>query len=114
MARCDPLLQDCEVKGRPGWSCLPEGVLSPSFLCMPPIEAPKAEFASCLLANDCAVGLACVPASEVLGCTGLFNCCTQYCDTSDPMTNCTMGNECISLESDVPGLETVGVCADPV
>jgi hypothetical protein len=81
---------------------------------MPPPESPKQEFESCLLANDCAVGLACVPASEVLGCTGLFACCTQYCDVSDPMTNCTMGNECVDLESDVPGLENVGVCADPV
>lgn len=114
MARCDPLLQDCAGKGRPGWSCLPEGALSPSFLCMPPTESPKQEFESCLLANDCAVGLACVPASEVLGCTGLFACCTQYCDLSDPMTNCTMGNECVDLESDVPGLENVGVCADPL
>ncbi len=114
MARCDPLLQDCEGKGRPGWTCLPEGALSPSFLCMPPIESPKGEFDSCFLQNDCEVGLACVPASEVLGCTGLFNCCTQYCDTSDPMATCSMGNECISLESDVPGLENVGVCADPV
>jgi hypothetical protein len=113
MSRCDPLLQDCASKGRPGWSCLPEGALSPSFLCMPPTESPKKEFESCLLANDCEVGLACVPASEVLGCNGLFNCCTQFCDLSDPMAVCTMGNECLDLESDVPGLEHVGVCADP-
>jgi hypothetical protein len=114
MSRCDPLVQDCESKGRPGWSCLPEGALSPSFLCMPPIEAPKQEYAGCLLANDCEVGLACVPASEVLGCSSLFNCCTQYCDTSDPVNPCTMGNECVNLDSDVPGLENVGVCADPL
>lgn len=113
MARCDPLIQDCASKGRPGWSCLPEGALSPSFLCMPPSPSPKLEFESCLLQNDCEVGLACVPASEVLGCTGLFNCCTRYCDLSEPDV-CDMGNACIDLESDVPGLENVGVCADPV
>jgi hypothetical protein len=114
MSRCDPLLQDCADKGRAGWSCLPEGALSPSFLCMPPSEFPKSEYESCVLANQCAVGLACVPASEVFGCTGLFNCCTQYCDSSDPDTNCMMGNECVNLGSDVPGLEHVGVCADPL
>ena len=114
MARCDPLLQDCADKGRPGWSCLPEGALSPSFLCMPPSgSTPKLEYEGCLLQNDCAVGLACVPATEVVGCDGLFNCCTRYCDASEANT-CTMGNECINLESDVPGLENVGVCADPV
>lgn len=114
MARCDPLVQDCAAKGRPGWSCLPEGALSPSFLCMPPASSsPKLEYDSCLLANDCAVGLACVPASEVLGCTGLFNCCTRYCDVTEPDA-CEMGNACIDLDSDVPGLENVGVCADPV
>jgi hypothetical protein len=113
MARCDPLLQDCASFGRPGWSCLPEGALAPSFLCMPPSESPKMEYDSCLLANDCAVGLACVPAAAVLGCTGLFNCCTQFCDLSDPDV-CTMGNDCVDLESDVPGLEHVGVCADPL
>ena len=113
MSRCDPLLQDCQSKGRPGWTCLPEGALSPSFLCMPPAESPKAEYEPCFLANSCAIGLACVPASEVLGCTGLFSCCTRYCDLSDPESGCTMGNECVDLESDVPGLENVGICATP-
>ena len=114
MSRCDPLLQDCESKGRPGWSCLPEGALSPSFLCMPPNSGtPKLEFEGCVLANDCAVGLACVPSSEVLGCNGLFNCCTRYCDLTEPDV-CAMGNACVDLESDVPGLENVGVCADPL
>jgi hypothetical protein len=115
MARCDPLLQDCASKDRPGWSCLPEGALSPSFLCMPPAPGgAKLEYESCILQNDCEVGLACVPASEVLGCTGLFNCCTRYCDVTEQPSACAMGNECIDLDSDVPGLENVGVCADPV
>jgi hypothetical protein len=114
MARCDPLLQDCASHNRPGWSCLPEGALSPSFLCMPPPPGTaKLEYESCLLQNDCEVGLACVPASEVLGCTGMFFCCMQYCDVTEPDI-CSMGNECIDLESDVPGLENVGICADPV
>ncbi len=113
MAACDPLLQDCESKDRPGWSCLPEGASSPSFLCMPPFtSSPKLEYDPCLLANDCAVGLACIPASEVFGCENAFNCCTRYCDLSEP-DPCEMGNECIDLQSDVPGLENVGICASP-
>lgn len=114
MAACDPLLQDCESKGRPGWSCLPEGANAPSFLCMPPFtNTPKLEYDSCLLANDCAVGLACVPASEVIGCEDSFFCCSRYCDLSEPDA-CEMGNECIDLESSVPGLEHVGICGNPV
>lgn len=114
MARCDPLAQDCESKGRAGWTCLPEGAFAPEFLCMPPPAGEaKLEYDGCLLQNDCEIGLACVPASEVLGCDSFFNCCTRYCDLNEP-DSCTLGNECISLESDVPGLENVGVCADPV
>ena len=113
MARCDPLLQDCATHNRPGWSCLPEGALAPEFLCMPPPESPKLEGESCLLANDCEVGLACVPGSEVVGCEDLFFCCTRYCDLTEQDT-CDNGNECIDLESGVPGLENVGVCASPV
>ncbi len=117
MARCDPLLQDCESFGRPGWSCLPEGASSPSFLCMPPVPNPKFEGEPCLLQNDCAVGLSCVPASAVdqvfySACSSAFFCCTPYCDLSEP-NSCAGTNVCVDLESDIPGFENVGVCALP-
>ncbi|NVB42937.1 hypothetical protein G6O69_34265 [Pseudenhygromyxa sp. WMMC2535] len=117
MARCDPLLQDCESYGRPGWSCLPEGSLSPSFLCMPPAEDPSLEGQSCLLQNDCEVGLTCIPASSVdqeyyPECGSAIFCCSRYCDLTEPNI-CGGSHICVDLESDVPGLENVGICALP-
>jgi hypothetical protein len=117
MSRCDPLLQDCESFGRPGWSCLPEGATAPDFLCMPPPENPKLEGQPCLLQNDCEVGLSCIPASSIdpvyyTGCDNAIFCCSLYCDLTEP--NICGGNMvCIDLESDVPGLENVGICALP-
>ena len=115
MSKCHPLEQNCEELGRPGWTCLPEGATAPSFLCMPPTQnLPKQEYETCLLANDCQIGLACVPKSEVVGCdSALLNCCTRYCDTSEP-DPCTGGNECVNMEAEEPGLENVGICVDPL
>jgi hypothetical protein len=113
LARCDPLQQDCEGKGRPGWACSPTGPQAPSFICLPPTgPTAKLEYESCMVASDCTPGLMCTPAELVLGCEGLSSCCTRYCDTTeaDP---CTMGNQCVSMGSTVPGLEHVGVCVDP-
>ncbi len=117
MARCDPLLQDCASFGRPGWSCLPEGASSPSFLCMPPVPNPRLEGEPCLLQNDCSVGLSCIPVSSIdqqlyTACDNAFFCCSPYCDVSEANT-CGGTHVCVDLESDVPGLENVGICALP-
>jgi hypothetical protein len=113
LASCDPLQQDCESEDRPGWACLPTGPLAPAFVCLPPTgPAAKLEYESCMVGSNCAIGLMCLPGELVLGCEGLFSCCTRYCDINEPNT-CTTGNECVGLGASVPGLEHVGLCADP-
>jgi hypothetical protein len=115
MGKCHPLEQNCSDLGYPDWTCLPEDANDPVFVCTPPAQGtPGGEYATCLLANQCQIGLACVPQQTVMGCeSALVGCCTRYCDLTEP-DPCTDGNECISVESSEPGLENVGVCASPL
>jgi hypothetical protein len=114
IARCDPLQQDCESKGRPGWVCIPTGPQAPEFACLPKTgPTAKLEYESCLVASDCTPGLMCSPGALVLGCEDLSSCCTRYCDINEA-NPCTMGNECESMNSPVPGLEHIGLCVNPL
>lgn len=111
-ARCNPLTQDCESAGFPGWVCQPSGPTAPNFFCHHPTgPSPSLELESCATPSDCAAGLTCIGAAQVLGCEGLERCCTSYCEVDTD--TCTGGNACSSLESTVPGLEQVGACVDP-
>jgi hypothetical protein len=113
LLRCDPLLQDCDAHDRTGWTCIPTGPFDPDFICLPPTgPVPRLEYEACVIPSDCATGLMCVPASQMLGCEA-ERCCTPICDVSEQPSSCTMGNECISLDSDIPGAENVGICLDP-
>jgi hypothetical protein len=113
LARCDPLQQDCESKGRPSWACVPTGPQTPEFVCLVPTgPTAKLEFESCMVPSDCTPGLMCLPGDLVLGCEGVTSCCTRYCDTNEA-NPCTMGNACESMGSTVPGLEHIGVCVNP-
>ena len=110
--RCDPLQQDCESKGLPGWVCQASGPTSPSFFCHQPTgSTAKVEYEECKIPSDCSPGLGCLSGDSVLGCEGLSRCCTSFCDTASD--TCTDGNVCTGLDSDVPGLESVGLCASP-
>ena len=36
MPKCDPLAQDCDQAGYPGWVCLPDNIVNTQFICTPP------------------------------------------------------------------------------
>lgn len=112
MAKCDPLAQDCDAQGRGGWSCLPESLGDPEFLCTPPPPVPKKLYDACVLGNDCEAGLVCVPSETVDGCGPFIFCCSEFCDLSQPDT-CTNGNSCLSTGATEPGNENVGICGIP-
>ncbi len=113
LLRCDPLLQDCGDRNRASWNCVPTSPVAAEFTCLPPtLPTAKLEFEDCKIPSDCAPGLICVSASEMFGCSA-ERCCTPLCDLNQDPSVCTMGNACVSLESDIPGLEAVGVCIDP-
>lgn len=111
--RCDPLQQDCAALGWEGWLCQPTGPTSPEFFCHQPTgPTPRVEFEECMIPSDCSPGLSCLTGTNVLGCEDLNRCCTSYCDTTAE-DSCNNGNACISLDSEVPGSESVGLCANP-
>ncbi len=116
MDKCDPLLQDCSP---PGWFCIPDSPTpagQSGFICVPPPpEQPDSLFDPCGLANDCAQGLVCVPASRVPGCDSL-SCCTAYCGLSEgdaPCQDLHPDTQCVSWMSPDPTWSDVGVCALP-
>ncbi len=116
MDKCDPLTQDCL---RPGWSCLPDFPTTAGqsgFICTPPPPINPAGFGdTCALANDCEVGLTCVPRERFSVCDFLF-CCTSYCDLAagnDPCPGLDPAMECVDWMAPDPRWQDVGVCAIP-
>jgi hypothetical protein len=109
LVSCDPLLQNCPEMQ----SCIdtPNG----AFICFTdasgetglagdPCPAEHGE-------NSCDPGMWCGAGSA--GCDSV-NCCTPYCDLSDP--GCASPNECIGFFGEgnaPPGYEDVGVCIIP-
>lgn len=115
MDKCDPLTQDCQ---RPGWSCLPDSPTTAGqsgFICTPPPpQNPGQQGDTCALANDCDIGLTCVPSSRLPECGFLF-CCTQFCDLTeaDPCPAIDPALECVDWMAPDPQWQDVGVCAIP-
>jgi hypothetical protein len=107
---CDPLLQDCSDSE----ACYPE---PNGFFCSPDASGKMGMYGDpCEYLNVCDPGLFCADAVNVPDCAGAIGCCSEYCDTSDPMAVC-MGNgqECLPFYEDAPppGYEDVGVCIIP-
>jgi hypothetical protein len=80
-----------------------------AFICLPVPTLPPDS--ACSLADYCALGQACVPASELDSCAG-ESCCTDWCDTAqaDP---CSLPLTCQPYwpRGQAPaGLESAGVC----
>jgi hypothetical protein len=80
-----------------------------AFICLPvpalPPDSPCSPF------DYCALGQACVPATDLDSCAGQ-SCCTDWCDTSEP-DSCELPLTCEPywLQGQAPaGLETAGVC----
>jgi hypothetical protein len=96
---CNPLEDACPSGSnchyKPDYGC--------EFLCGPPVPSPIADGEPCTYVNDCEPGSGCVEA-EVFGlaCEG-EQCCTPFCDSSDPAGD----NACEAL---TPGLSCVSLC----
>lgn len=106
---CDPLLQECP----PGQACI--DTPNQSFICFTDASGEAgADGDPCPPAdgeNSCDPGMWCGPGSN--GCMDV-NCCTPYCDLSDPI--CTAPDECVTFFGEgaaPPGFENVGVCVLP-
>jgi hypothetical protein len=79
------------------------------FMCLPVPALPPDS--PCFLGDYCALGQACVPASELDSCAG-ESCCTDWCDTAEP-DPCESPLTCQPYwpQGRAPaGLETAGVC----
>ena len=106
MARCDPLLQDCDPGqachwGNSGFVCL-AGQLGQGNI---PTGEPCEGLGDCLPGNLCTV--------DVPACDG--ECCAEHCDLNNPVCS-MMGTECVPM-FDVnmapDGLDHVGICLSP-
>ena len=106
IATCDPLLQECGE----GLGCF---WTNNDFNCV--FTAGEiAEAEPCGYINDCAPGLLCTSSAVLPSCDGT-DCCTAYCDLSDP--SCPVaGTECTSFFDEgtaPPTYEDIGVCILP-
>ncbi len=78
--KCDPLVQDCgdrQICTVTGYSDMPPACLWDASDGTQPSGAP------CEYVNTCNPGNACVSSELVPGCPG-YNCCTPFCDMTDP------------------------------
>lgn len=108
---CQPLdIDTCS----PGQGCYPS---DDGFVCAPDASGDTlgGAFDTCEFINACDPGLMCAGASLVGACEpGGANCCTPYCDLSDPV--CPDPTSCIALfpEGEAPRPhENLGVCGTP-
>ena len=82
--KCDPLVQDCGERQL----CTVVG-----YSDMPPVcvfdasDGTQSPGASCVYQNECNPGNACVSSDLVPECPGYGECCTAYCDTTDPQAD---------------------------
>lgn len=105
---CDPLVAGaCAGQGE---SCIfraPEG-----FVCFPTGSEGAGLGEPCATAVSCAAGLHC--SAQVPGCAADEYCCTQYCDTNDDESSCTVeGAVCESIGASDPSQAHVGACVMP-
>ena len=88
--KCDPLAGAAACGA--GEVCVPAGQ---AFVCVPAAgDDPGLLRDPCAYTNSCAPGLLCISVEYVPGCDPLeLNCCTPYCDVTQPM--CPDGLECL-------------------
>jgi hypothetical protein len=103
---CDPLAQDC-----PGDDlCLPVGR---NWDCILDASGKEGQYGDpCEYANACDPGLICLNPEYVPDCEA-SECCSPFCDTSQPNTCPGAGQVCIPWYEEgaaLPGYEHVGVC----
>jgi hypothetical protein len=108
---CDPLdIASCN----PGEVCV---FSTDAFLCVSDISQDDGDFPDgCEFLNECDPGFACIAPSLVPQCgQDESGCCSPYCDLGQPNL-CPPGLACapwFDQGQAPPGLEDVGVCADP-
>jgi hypothetical protein len=103
---CDPLIQDCSE----GHGCY---AFEDAFACLGTLGGSFGD--TCDQPNACDAGLVCVAAARVPDCGGA-QCCTSFCDLSNPATCTAPGQSCVAWFDPGPapaGLENVGICALP-
>jgi hypothetical protein len=107
---CDPLLQDCDGS----WGCYAVG--GQGFTCTLPGHAAGegGDGSDCYTVQSCMPGLLCADGTIQSGCQS-DACCTNFCEVgvdncSDPMEECVAYFE---PGMELPGYETVGLCAIP-
>ena len=107
---CNPLAPACSGD----WGCYP---LDERPVCLPDAsEGMGGLGAPCGQPNECALGHACAPPSEVPDCLDDQGCCTPLCDLGDPMPPCGPGQQCVPFYDPrpaPPGLESLGACRLP-
>ena len=116
LPRCNPLAQDCG----PGQSCY---IITNHWGCGPDGSDGAGAFGDpCETVNGCAPGLVCLDSAAVppgYPCEGALGCCTNLCDTTDPLGDqqcMAEGQTCQPWyeEGNAPaGLEHLGACALP-
>jgi hypothetical protein len=116
LPNCDPLIQNCMVDGEACYG-IPDG-----YVCAPDVSGEMGAFGDpCEAINVCDPGLECLAAEATPNCAGAVGCCTEFCDTSDPMASADCagaagGQMCISAFEEgaaPPGYEDVGYCIIP-
>jgi hypothetical protein len=110
---CNPISQDCNLEPHDQIGCYWTGE---AFACtQTTLDVPLGE--PCAYINDCAPGLACVPAESLPSCAG-ENCCTSFCDTGIEVGECSEvpGTQCTPLYElgmGPFGFDHVGTCQLP-
>jgi hypothetical protein len=104
-ASCDPLLQDCAD----GEGCYPG---HENYFCATDVSGVGGVPGDpCDAPGDCNPGALCVPQARVPDCGGR-QCCTFYCDLSDPDADatCTGTSSCVADE--LAAAPNIGICLD--
>lgn len=103
LSTCDPLLQNC----RAGHTC---NAVGPDFICLgEEVPDPVPEGGACEFLNECVPGTTCVSAVLYGPSCRSSNCCSAYCDTTDP--DCpNPAHVCVGLDDPPLGLEHLGLC----
>jgi hypothetical protein len=115
LAKCDPLLQDCEGDDL----CIYNPQDSSAFVCVLDASGEEGqEFDVCEYINACDKGFFCANPALAKECDPMSGgCCLAWCDLSVMPAECKgEGQSCLPWFEDgqaPPGLEQVGVCGIP-